>query len=351
MTAPEETKEKVAAVGFVAFMAAAAGPVGLVIAAFAVGLERAWNGDAGRDFGRDSAKQRAADHRQWLAEDRAHRERLRADRKAWLDAGADPEKRPKGPSGAARFGRALRRGYARAAVAAQDFRDGFRDGLAAAKDERAAGGSFRDIVRARPDRPDADRLDWSDVKEPMSPATPPPVDDSVRADPEPEPKPSKVRQPEVKPDVESSTPPPPASPDNTRGEPVSTQAATVAQRGEANHVAVTNNLNQIAAYQNRVDELVDAAEAQRRALEEQTRRTQEHAQASGQPAATLQALDAALAYLKQMGRHLSEVSTGNAQTTEQVGAADGGLNPVRQADDQIRTAGADHRSVAPASGV
>lgn len=345
MTASEETKEKAAAVGFAAVLTMLAGPVGLFVAAVAIAAERAWNGDGGATAGREAGRQNVADHRAWLARDAAQRAAWRQARRDWWKAGADPDMRPATPSAGARFGTWCRRMWARAAVFGDDFRTEFRRTRAAQRDATARGASPWKAAKARPDHPDADRLDWSQFEEPKP---------QSRPEPKPEPEPTGEPAPDAEPDTPQPKPEPAPQPQpqeqpephpDHQEEPMT--AAGTAQQGEANHVYVTQNLDRIRGFQGRIDELVDAANQERQQLMTETTAAAEHARATGQPAATLQALDEALAYLKAMGRSLSAFAAGNAATAEQVGAADTGLDPARQADDTLRAAGADGRAVAP----
>ncbi len=151
MTAPEQQKEKTAAVGFIAFMGLALGLAGVLVAAAAVGLERAWsNGSTERGRSAERGRSWLDNQRAWLDAD--HRQRLaRADaRRSWLESGGDPASEPAKPSLWSRIKDALRRPLAQVAVAGNDFRTGFRDGWQTANDTRKAGGSFKDIVATRP---------------------------------------------------------------------------------------------------------------------------------------------------------------------------------------------------------
>lgn len=152
MTAPDDQKEKTAAVGFMAFMGLALGPLGVLVAALAVGIERAWNGGA-------TERSRAAERsrgwldgqRAWLDADHEQRIAQRSARTAWLSSGADPSSEPGRPSLMRRMGAGLRRLIAHVALAGSDFKDGAKDGWKAAQEERRNGGSFRDIATARPE--------------------------------------------------------------------------------------------------------------------------------------------------------------------------------------------------------
>lgn len=156
---PTSGQEVAAASGFALLLAAALGGFGIVLAAIAIGAERAWNGRAGGT----AAKARTSwgrfldDQRAWLDHDAQVRAARRQARRDWWQAGADPAAKPQGPPWATRIGAGLRRGLSGAAVAADvgtrgvgRFGGGFRDGWHAAQQRRAGGAGFRDVV-ATPD--------------------------------------------------------------------------------------------------------------------------------------------------------------------------------------------------------
>lgn len=151
MTAPDQ-KEEVAAVGFVGFMTMALGPLGFLIAAVSVGIERMWNGGAQeRDRARERGRGWLGEKRDWLAADHRRREDRRRKRRNWLTAGADPSTEPAEPRRGRRLRDGIRRAIARAAIAVADFAAGARDGWQAAQKVRKNGGSLRDIATARPE--------------------------------------------------------------------------------------------------------------------------------------------------------------------------------------------------------
>lgn len=148
---------------FIAAATLIAGGAGLVIAALAVGTERAFararsskaSGGSGGGW-----RKTIADHQAWLEMDRQRRRAWQQAQREWSTAGADPATRPKQPPAMVRFGMWARRAWAQVMVSADhvantvgQFRDGFRDGWTVANDVRLDGGSFRDIAGARPPAP------------------------------------------------------------------------------------------------------------------------------------------------------------------------------------------------------
>jgi hypothetical protein len=147
----QKTKENATATGFIVLLAAAAGWAGVLVAALAVGWERAWNGRGDGAQARAASRQsRLASHRAWLAEDAKQRERWRQRRREWWAAGADPASEPKTPALAKRSGAWVRRRWARTRIGLAEFATGFVAGWQAASEERRAGGGFRAVVRTRP---------------------------------------------------------------------------------------------------------------------------------------------------------------------------------------------------------
>ena len=357
--ASEETKEQTAKVAFVAVFGLLGGWAGVVIAAMAVGIDRAWNGDAGRAVEAASGRQAQADHRRWLAWDAAARAAYRQARRAWWDAGGDPDSRPARPSRAARAGRWVQRQRRRNAVVWDDFKTGFKAAWPVAKDEMARGGSFRAIVRARPDHPDADRLDWSGIKEPAAPTAEPTARPAVRE-----------AENENKEDISVSdsagqrspmdlingdpilrfihdearrgdrpASPPAATPKTIEGDTVTAPTTAAAGRqGDTNLDVATHALADVSRHLGSTDQYLDALNKERERLAKEIAAAVDHATSTGAPQATRDGLDAAMAALRQMERHIAAFSTSVAQTDEQVGAAKGGLDQaagVKDSADQI----------------
>ncbi len=332
MSTSAETKDNVAKVGFMAFMAAAMGPVGIFIAALSVGISEAMDGDAGRVVSQDVDRDRVEEQRQWLAEDRAFRARLRADRQRWLDDGADPTTRPAGPSKAEAVGRWWRRLYARMVVFSDDFTRGFRDGWAAAKDARDRGADWLETARTRPDNDvddfEADDLDWSESGEPEQDTEPdeqPDVDDISSPDDEPPPRPEPTA------DV-IDLPKAKATDDRTEPEGEDTMAAQAASDNTNLDVA-KRHLDGLQAFLGSIDDKLDALEKERQRWRKEIEAAKEHAASTGAPTAVIQALDAALSVVAQMGAHLSAFASGTQGASEQLNAASGGLAPAEQIKD------------------
>ncbi len=394
MAASEETKEAVAKAGFVAVWAAIAGPAGILVAALAVGIDRAWNGDAGRQFSNDLDRQRVADQRQWLTEDRAWREQLRADRKRWLDEGAKPEDEPARPSKAEAAGRWWRRLWARMAVGADDFKKGFREGREAAKKARDGGAGWREIVKARPEAT-ADLIEcmcdnprphggheWADNYDSRNRFRCPgvqagadrPADQDVDDQPTQEPDDGVVDRtcpnsqphdphrwgvlgrllrcpgvtgkapdrpnPATKPDPSQTTRP------NSTEEPMT---QTTAPKGTESNVSVlarwlqkiTGTVTKVSAGVDDLDRLADA-------LAEQVRQAREFAAHTGQATATNTALDSAMAVVTRLKALCRQASDAAAKAQEDVATAIQSTKPVLRAEDSLNAVGATGEAVAPA---
>ncbi len=339
MPASENTKDTVAKVGFAAVIAAAMGPVGILVAALSIGIDRAIFGEGGRETSQDLTAQQVADQRQWLAEDRAWRQQVRAARREWWDAGADPDKEPARPSTAERTGRWWRRLWARMVVASDDFRRGFRDGWHAAKDAREQGATWWETARTRPDHPDADDLDWDWADEPAAGKDPQPGpesdrDDTPHLDPVPAPKPATPQQDQPKqPDTN------PTSQEDPMTAPTST-APGAAPQGETNLDTLDAILAQINTELNNISDDVDRLNSRRMTLAGLVAHAFEIAQSTGATAATRAALDAAMSVVNQLGQHMGQVSDATAKAEDEVLQAKAGLVPARDAQDQLHASGA-----------
>ncbi len=399
MPASEETKEAVAKVGFAAFMAAAMGPVGIIIAALSVGIDRAISGEGGRQTSEDLTRQQVADQRQWLAEDRAFRERLRADRQKWLADGADPDTKPTGPSKGEAAGRWWRRLWARMVVFADDFKRGFRDGWHAAKDARSRGADWRETAKTRPDHPDADDLDWSDFDEP----TPQPgtgvEDDAPKSAPRPaagdgdRPAPAKKHpspdtfavcprhgpylghacpecQPQTCPVCQQTISfalggagicgccpichnPRPCRCRTSQPEPTSEGDSPVTTTngpttGESNVSVLRQMLQRIGGVITKVEAGVDDLNALADSLAAQVREATEFATRTGQIAATKVALDAANAVVAKLKALVAQASEAAVEAVEQVAAARGSLRTAEAAEDSLTQAGGTGEAIATA---
>ncbi len=386
MPASEETKDAVAKVGFAAFMAAAMGPVGIIIAALSVGISNAIDGDAGRATSEDLSRDRVEAERQWLAEDRAFRERLRADRRRWLADGADPDTKPAGPSKAEAAGRWWRRLWARMVVFADDFKRGFRDGWRAAKDARARGADWRETARTRPDKPEADDLDWSDFDEPTEDPdlVPDPKGDAAtltdRQCTNPNPHGGHIWGTAVQwfrcpggeerphrpgPDVPlchtcgepfddhiktdlGGPEPVMACPKslNEGEEPMTTTNGPTT--GESNVSVLRQMLQRIGGVITRVEAGVDDLNALADSLAAQVREATEFATRTGQIAATKVALDSANAVVAKLKALVAQASEAAVEAVEQVATARASLRVAEAAEDTLTQAGGTGEAIATA---
>lgn len=332
MSQPNQKQDDTAAaVGFGAVLVLAAGGAGLLIAALAVGFERAWSRRGGGRTLRDAQRRdRYGDHLAWLAQDRAARDRYRRARQDWWQSGAhgDP---PKGPGVGQRIGSWFRRRWARAYVGACDFRDGFAEGWCAADEARRSGARARDIARTRPQRQPAADDDQPDLgSAPATPPAGPAADEGERTQPT-DAKPQPDQGDNV---THSNATPPPTSPS--------------APQGDSNAAVMAAHLQTIEDRLKAVSDLTDQLAAERSALEAEATAAAEFAEQTGQTADTRQSLDASAAVVAQLGDQVGGVSDSAGEAAEQVAAARQGLRVVEEAEDALTSAGADGRAVAPA---
>jgi hypothetical protein len=395
VTAPNEQKEKTAAFGFMAFMALALGGAGVLVAALAVGIERMWSGGA-QERSRAGERDRGwlTEQRAWLDADhkaRTARQKARAD---WLTSGADPNREPRRPSPAKRFGNSVRRLIANLAVAVNDFATGARDGWKAAVAELRNGGSPRDIAGARPpicanckrDRVPvaADGL-CADCSTAAEQAWRRPVDgqatqdSAVELDGEATPVASPTRT-ETSPTPEQAAPAAaedsgtapataaglapvmswlptePSDPvtNQKESQPMTdgptTNSPAPAAATESNATVLRQKLDNTKQTLNRVAELTDQLAAERSTLGHQVRDASEFATSTGQSAQAQQALDESNALAISMGEHLGHFSQGAVSAEASMTQAGEGLRVAEHAEDALRNAGADGRAVAPANG-
>lgn len=148
-------KAKALALGFIGFMGLALGPLGVLVAALAVGVENTWT--KGRPE-RTRASERGGSwldsQEAWLANDHQQRQARQQARTDWLASGADPATRPATPPKGRRLGDSLHRAVANIALAGRDFKDGFTGGWHAADTARRNGAGLGDTFRARRGDPD-----------------------------------------------------------------------------------------------------------------------------------------------------------------------------------------------------
>jgi hypothetical protein len=359
----QKTKENAAATGFIVLLAAAAGWAGVLVAAIAVGWERAWNGRGGGAQARAVSREgRLASHRTWLAEDAKQREQWRQRRREWWAAGADPASEPKSPALAKRSGAWVRRRWARTRVGLAEFVTGFVAGWQAASEERRAGGGFRSVARTRPTEdtnPDAVVHDDCTYCLGCTKCRPPKYgwscprcgvrregfasEEAAKAD-------SKIH-------CCGEKPPSPAAataPETSKGEtivtaPTQTPATSPGAATESNAAIMAQRLAEVAAGNQAIEELTDQLAALRNQQALRVQKATEFAEQTGQSAETRQALDASNAVVESLGQQVGSVSDSVVEAGDQVNAAHQGLQPVIQAEDALTAAGADGRAVAPAT--
>jgi hypothetical protein len=409
----ERDKEDVAAWSFVALLALVGGGVGLVIAALAVGTQRAWQGRAGGGQARAARRQEfLGDQRAWSAQDGRRRAAWREQRRQWWSDGADPATRPARESWWRRFGTWWHRRWARAVVAAEDFRDGWEAGWEAAEEARRDGAGWR-TAGARPDPDATDGLPSDEETPDPLPTEPPqptpeapstdgpadgdgsetpadgpeqtaedssapkvaetvpaagepntPTDDDIAdqfgRDSELSP-PSPVNRNEVdhlygrkcsNPWCQCQQPAdrPTNQPEPTNGgNTMTAPVQTAAPQGETNLDMTAVELDQINAELAGINDEVDALSARKARLAAKVQAASERVTANGGTAATVQALDAATAVVNQLGQHLGGVSAAATDAADQTETARSGLTPALDAQDTLHSAGATGQFVSAAT--
>lgn len=339
MTAGTDTKETVAAAGFAGFLALAFGPVGLLLAAIAIGVERAWDNGVGGGSAGSAASRRwsnsLAGHRAWLDWDRGQRARHAVARREWLASGGDPANAPVWPDAWQRFGLWLHRQWSRAAVSGSEFADGFGDGWAAAQKVRDDGGSFGDIATARPEvsppPPDPAPQPARPVAEPVRPPVP---------QPEPQPIPIAV------PDPGDSSPQSAIQPAPNEGAPMTTPTI---QQGETHADLILVKLDGLGRWISQAEDLNDQASATASAIEAEVAEASEYSESKDATSATKQALDEAKGVASAIRETVARLADLCAQASESVGAATVGMRPAIDAQDGLHAAGARGNVVATAT--
>jgi hypothetical protein len=366
----QETKDQVAAGVFAGLMALALGGAGLLIAAIAVGVERAWTGRTHRTGG--GWREAIADHEAWLAMDRERRRQWREQRRQWWIDGADPATRPVEPPAGVRFGRGARRAWAQVAVAtdrvagaAGRFRRGFVEGWRAAN-------QVRQELDAQPAPADTDaqltgpeprtgvgrwaRRAWAGVRRSwrrvrvIAGARPAEADQT--------PTPNETGQPTTGTGAATPTGQPtgPSTPDHAarpqqQEDPMTapTTNQTGPQQGETNLDLTTQDLADLRQQLAGVNEQADTLAARRQQLLLTIDRVSERAAATGAPAATTQALDAARQVANEIGQHVGNLSQSAVEAEDVTAAAHAGLAPARDAQDALHAAGASGEFVSAAT--
>lgn len=117
---------------------------------------------------------------------------------------------------------------------------------------------------------------------------------------------------------------------------------------ESNATVLRAKLTTTKTTLHRIAELTDHLAKERATLDGQVRDADEFATSTGQSAQARQALDEANAVSTSMGARLGEFSQNAVSAEEQVAQAADGLRVAENAEDELRSAGADGRAVAPA---
>lgn len=403
-TRPADSKLTAVRAAFIGFFGLALGLAGVLVAAVAVAVERAHNGDDTVDPAREKTgssgwwdqwrsrqsqtrAQREANAKRWLAEDKQARSDLTARRRQWVASGADPAVEPKKPGYASRLGRGTRRVASRTRVAsgkvrtkASDFKKGFKEGWSTASENADKG--FRVAAKTRPggatvpdggEPVDAEIIDEQRGETTLRPADPAPTepatdstgrsgsDEPVSDDDPPAPVPADDPPAAAEP-ATTTTDDAAAAPDDSIT--TETGAPDMALPANASDVKANSNpqavdgddhldrisagLGQMGATLAQGDEHTDALMALARTLRAQAAATMERA-GDKATTATRQACDQALAQAAAYEEAATKVGEASAACAEQITAADEGLNPGRHARDNLHTAGATGELLAQAS--
>jgi hypothetical protein len=365
-----ETREAVEAGALMVFMGVCLGGLGIVLAAIAVGAERAWND---RERGSAAATQRAwrntlADHRAWLDMDRQRRDTYRQARRDWWANGAKGNPPPR-PARSVRAGSWLRRTWARTAVAAHwlgsmdvRFGEGFREGFETARQARRDGAGWRETARTRPGSPNRPvEVETPDPEPVAEPATDPTVpshaaDDSPASD-TPDPAPDHTpREDQPLPVPVDPQPAPaatktstPAQPEQQQEEQDMTTATTTGQPTSETHLDhAILGLGSVQTSIVKIHELNDAVAAEKNALAAKVMAERERLGNKG-TAAALQALDEADALVVLMGQQIAATADAATQVDDQANAALAGLQPAANAQDELHSSGATGELVSAAT--
>jgi len=344
-----EAKETVEASAFIVFFGLALGGLGILVAALAVGLERAWRGRATRP--QSQWADRVDYHTAWLDHDRRSRAAYRKARRDWIADGAVPDREPLRAPKAKRFAAWMHRVLSRSAVGSDRtrngwsrFREGFRAGLENARRVSSEGGGVREMWRRRhgladPEPTSPDAVEPA-VEAPSGGLTDVPVKDDV-AD-----RPYETAQ------VVDTTTLPPMSPDpaeqSTTEDSMSAPAQTANQSqsqsagsaGETNLDQTAADLDGIGKSINVAEELNDQMSAVADGLAAQAQAAAERVNANGGTAATIQAVDEARALAEQIKAKTAELADLANAAGDATSAATAGLKPAQDAQDTLHSAGA-----------
>lgn len=130
--------------------------------------------------------------------------------------------------------------------------------------------------------------------------------------------------------------------------PATPAAPPAAQATESNATVLRSKLQTTSGTLTQIAELADQLAQQRSTLDAQVRDADEFATATGQSSQARQGLDEARALSQAMGEQIGAFSQGAVSAEDQVRQASDGLRVAEDAEDQLRSAGADGRAVAPA---
>lgn len=356
----EEVKTRTAAAFFAGFLTLALGGAGVLIAALAVGIERAWNGgEVERDRARERSRGWLDNQRAWLDADHKRRTVEAESRRRWSDSGRDPSTKPQNHRTWDRFATSIRRLFANLVLGIADFIRGFRDGWRAARRARADGADFWETCNTRPHCTNCGRpcipvnavgwcedcaecSHWPDDEDETQPQPLP--DDEPEDDPQPEP--GGQSAPDAEPDA--IPPATPDEPDTSEEKTMPETATNPAPAAESNATVLRGKLTGMKSTLHRIADLTDQLARERATLSGEVRDADEFAQTTGQSAQARQALDEANAVSASMGERLGEFSQNAVSAEEQVAQAAEGLRVAENAEDELRAAGADGRAVAPA---
>lgn len=371
MTAPDQQDTKTSATKalFIGFFGLALGWAGVLVAAVAVATEQYWTkGQPVRDRNTERKQSWLATQKAWLDADHQQRQQQSAAHRDWLNNGSDPATRPPGPSKARKAGAFLRRLVAGTAVAAANFGGGFRDGWQAANERRRGGAGFRDIAAARPGQPAPATRNTSDPDEWLRP------DDNEPASVVHEPDTAELLTDDTGhwswtcrlPDctgkgfdyptrqaateaarTHKHTRPAPAEP---QGDPVTSptvpaQPAPAVPAGDSNATVLAQKLGNVNQTVTAITADVDQLNAVVTTLTAQIQTSADLAHSAGMPTEAIQAVDAARHAAALIGSRLDAFSTGTITASDQLTAAARGLQPVTNAENRLRAAGADGRAL------
>lgn len=395
MTAGEQGKSNAAAAWFAGILTLALGGAGLIIAALAVGTERALSGGKA-EYARNAGNRGSwFDNQQaWLDMDRGRRAQALKARNDWLTSGGDKASKPAGPSVWARMGIGMRRAGAHIALAGRDFKNGFTDTTRAGKDAWRQGGTFQELVKTRPEAP-ARTNEWTcpgcgtpmsetrdrtyamaglfcvacqpsrlDADEWLTPdpdegqSCPPDAEQIAQADAAKTAEEREFRR--AFPDYTSATDPDTETPAIAGVDPTTEQGDTMtgattapqqttAPQGDTNLDQTTHDLVAIKAKLAKVGDLNDQLSTERADLLGMVAAAKERVQVTGGTAATVQALDAAEAVCARIDQNLAGVADATIEAADQTEAADRGLDPARHAQDALHQSGAQGEFVSAAS--